>query len=282
MSFWFPRWFIVSSIFPLFLGVHIGLGLLIWYFSKNVTVAVIVAIASFLSYVIGTIYAQKFREDFVWLRVTTPELDGSAFAEVFWSSQKDLIAFFCFLLTLVMIIRIPGLIVAFSRQEKESRRKIFYYQFFMSFVDWFSLYPFLNFLIMPWRIPKLYGKIKEETKGDIREVFDSLPVRGFVFYEFFQGIVDIFVFVFILSFTLILAPWRLVTLFEKVSEKDTIGKKRSAIWLQFGNALLDFGCLLLALFVCCFIYRIPSLLYYLYKNVYIYNLLVTRNLLFIF
>jgi hypothetical protein len=81
------------------------------------------------------------------------------------------------------------------------------------------------------------------------------------------GALDSFIFPMALLAITIFAPWRIFIAIPLIHKKDKLGKKRIELFQQLGWAFVDFGCFLLSILVVITIYRLPALLYGLYKSV---------------
>ncbi len=75
-----------------------------------------------------------------------------------------------------------------------------------------------------------------------------------------NGLCDIPVFSLGVLFTLMMAPWRLLVLIEKLQKKDTLGARRRVILKQLGSAFLDFWTVVLTSPVFFTLYRFPLMI----------------------
>ena len=117
-----------------------------------------------------------------------------------------------------------------KRDDNTLRLQLFI-NFALTFVDWVTL-PFLMLLpfLFPWRLPALSRRWKDvmcavflliilqATKSDTYDWFYSFSVRGWVFYQFFSGLIDVPVFLFGLLLIVVFSPWRIPTLIDKLSQ----------------------------------------------------------------
>ena len=72
----------------------------------------------------------------------------------------------------------------------------------------------------------------QATKGDAYDWLYSFSVRGWVFYQFGSGLIDVPVFLFGLLLIVVFSPWRIPTLIGKLSQ-TTKYVWSSKVWTNF-------------------------------------------------
>ncbi|KAN0016295.1 hypothetical protein ACTFIU_006259 [Dictyostelium citrinum] len=256
----------IILVIPFFFSFPLLAYLYGWLVDKAIQGAVyvpfVIAIGFLFAIVIGYWFTRSmslFKDSISQMKITGDESYFKGLGESF----LDIGAVFAFFISIISIIRIPFMLIALAKRHtfdhgKKSIRKNLYNHMFLIIFDILSLPSLLIVLLTILRASSLFSKIKKDFSTPWRICFnlelrlEILKNAIIVFLEF--GIM-------LLSFVLILAPWRIPKSIQEFKKGVTQGEKFGKFFVQELNALLDLGVILVCTPLIVTLYRIPVYIY---------------------
>ncbi|KAK5583873.1 hypothetical protein RB653_005477 [Dictyostelium firmibasis] len=261
----------IILVLPFFFSFPLLAYLYGWLVDKAIQGAVYVPFVIAIGFLVAIAIGYWFTRSMSFLKdsISQMKITGDeSYIKGLGESLLDIGAVFAFLISIVTVVRIPFMIISLAKRDtfdigKKSIRKHLYIHMFLIIFDILSLPSFFIVLVTILRASSLFSKIKKEFSTPWRICFnlqlrlEILKNAIIVFLEF--GIM-------LLSFILILAPWRIPTSIKEFKKGKTQSEKFGNFFIQELNALLDLAVILLSLPLIVTLYRIPVLIHKYRQN----------------
>ncbi|KAM9968093.1 hypothetical protein ACTFIW_002526 [Dictyostelium discoideum] len=261
----------IILVIPFFFSFPLLAYLFGWLVDKAIQGAVyvpfVIAIGFLFAIVIGYWFTRSmslFKDSISKMKITGDESYFKGLGE----SLLDIGAVFAFFISIITVVRIPFMIMALAKRstfanDKKSIRKNLFIHMFLIIFDILSLPSLLIVLLTILRAGSLFSKIKKDYSTPWRICF-NLNLR----LEILKNAIIVFLEfgVMLLSFVLILAPWRIPTAIKEFKKGKSQGEKFGQYFVQELNALVDLGVILICTPLLVTLYRIPVLIHKFRRN----------------
>ncbi|KAJ6226093.1 hypothetical protein M0813_01062 [Anaeramoeba flamelloides] len=235
-AFLWPFRLILALLGPTFLFLELGAFYYIGYALGNLMFGIILEIVGLVALYIGIVWANRGDGHFKFL----PEFEFQGYWHGFIDSLFDLGAFFCLIVAILSVVRIPYLIRHLRTVDEPLRAKLFF-EVPNALIELLMLPMYIVIFICHWRFYRYCNEMKDANK--------TSKFRWITVKHFLESLKDLpFYF---LGFVSIIFFWRINYLIKKI-KKCKFKKRRKVFRKNFLYGILDIPILpmLMIIFIC--------------------------------